>query len=160
MLNISIPASALVAGWVAGHLYGVNVSLFVLCLITFRKRGLKHNSSRILLIASIIQILLCTVHVIALLVQIFRGFVVLASNPERSFHYIIDQSTPEHVTQEVVYFTNSLVCDGILIWRCYIVWNRSLRLCIPLVGRNPVHILPFSFTNISTTVHRFCRYGW
>ncbi|KAI0320389.1 hypothetical protein OF83DRAFT_1169332 [Amylostereum chailletii] len=131
MLDISIPASALIAGWVAGPLYGINVTLFALCLITFQKRGLKHNN-RILLVASIIQILLCTAHVVALLVQIFRGFVVLANNPQRSFLYIIDQSTPEHVTQELVYFTNSLICDGILIWRCYIVWNRSLRLCIPL----------------------------
>jgi hypothetical protein len=82
-------------------------------------------------VVSSVQFGLATGHVITMLVQLVRGFIGAAGTLDGPSLYLQDQSTPEHVAQEVLYITNSLIGDGILIWRLWIIWNRNTWLCAP-----------------------------
>jgi hypothetical protein len=59
-----------------------------------------------MLIVSSIQFALATGHVITLLVQLIRAFIGAAGTLDGPSLYLLDQSTPEHVAQEVLYITN------------------------------------------------------
>jgi hypothetical protein len=64
---------------------------------------------RMMLIVACVQFALSTGHVVTLLVQLIRGFVdvpVTPSGSSGSLLYLLDQTTPEHIAQEVFYITN------------------------------------------------------
>ena len=57
-------------------------------------------------VVSSVQFALATGHVITLLVQLIRAFIGAAGTLDGPSLYLEDQSTPEHVAQEVLYITN------------------------------------------------------
>ena len=59
-----------------------------------------------MLVLSTIQFALATGHVITLVVQLIRAFIIAAGTLDGPSLYLLDQSTPEHVAQEVLYITN------------------------------------------------------
>ncbi|KAH9955926.1 hypothetical protein BC827DRAFT_1158019 [Russula dissimulans] len=73
-------------------------------------------------------------HVITLVVQLVRAFLnpPWTSSKETS-QYILNQREPERRAQTILYLTNSLIGDAILIWRLWIIWGRNLWLTIPFI---------------------------
>ena len=63
---------------------------------------------RIMLIESSIQFAIATGHAITLrfFVQLIRAFIGAAGTLDGPSLYLLGQSTPEHVAQEVLYITN------------------------------------------------------
>ena len=61
-----------------------------------------------MLIVSSVQFALATGHVITLVIQLIRGFGGAAGtlDSDGPSLYLSDQTTPEHVAQEVLYITN------------------------------------------------------
>ncbi|KAI0318074.1 hypothetical protein OF83DRAFT_66466 [Amylostereum chailletii] len=129
--DISLTYASFVGGWLTGPLYGLNVGLFIVCV-----RMLYHDVSsirrRILLSLACIQMAIATAHAICTFIFLIKGFVQNANSPNGTLFYFINQSTPEHVTQELLFFLNYIISDGILVWRCWVVWGHSLWICIPL----------------------------
>ncbi|KAI0261123.1 hypothetical protein BC834DRAFT_972910 [Gloeopeniophorella convolvens] len=130
--DLSWNMAALISSWVVGPLWGMNLCIYVLCAHVLYIKGLK-GPNLFLLIVATTQFALATGHVITLLVQLIRGFVGAGGALVGPSLYLLDQSTPEHVAQEVLYITNSLIGDAILIWRLYIIWGRNVWLCVPFV---------------------------
>ena len=64
------------------------------------------HGRRTMLVVSSIQFALATGHVITLLVQLIRAFIGAAGTLDGPSLYLLDQSTPEHVAQQVLYITN------------------------------------------------------
>lgn len=80
-------------------------------------RGCKSLISlrRMLLIVASVQFGLATGHVITLVVQLVRGFGDIGDPSNGPPLYLVNQATPEHVAQEVLYITNvRLISSGIL----------------------------------------------
>ncbi|KAI0261129.1 hypothetical protein BC834DRAFT_1034999 [Gloeopeniophorella convolvens] len=127
--DLSWSMAALVSLWITGPLWGMNVCIFILCAHVLYIKGLK-GSNLFMLIVATTQFALATGHAVTVLVQLIRSFAGILTGPSL---YILDQSTPEHVAQTVLYVTNSLIGDAILIWRLYIIWNRNFWLCVPFV---------------------------
>jgi len=131
--NLGAAGSAIASSWSVGPLYGLNLALYAACFQALYKREMSVGN-RVLLLASTIQIGLCTGHVISLLVQLFRGIVINAQGIASVDNvYFVQQSTPEHVAQNILYITNSLMGDAVMIWRCYIVWNKKVYVYAPLL---------------------------
>jgi hypothetical protein len=59
-----------------------------------------------MLIVSSVQFALATGHVTTLFVQLIRRFIGAAGTLDGPSLYLLEQSTPEHVVQEVLYITN------------------------------------------------------
>lgn len=130
--DLSWNTASLVSSWVVGPLYGINICVYILCVHVLYMKGLK-GLNLMMLVVSSVQFALATGHVITLLVQLFRAFISAAGTLEGPSLYLLDQSTPEHVAQEVLYITNSLIGDAILIWRLWVIWGRNLWLCVPFI---------------------------
>jgi len=124
--------SALMSSWVAAVLYGINIVLYVCCVRVLYHRGFS-GFNRVLIVMATLQFLIATGHNITCLVQLIRGFITNGDIPNGPFIYFLDMALSEHVAQEALYITNSLLGDAILIWRLYIVWNGNWWLCGPFV---------------------------
>ncbi|KAI0056857.1 hypothetical protein BV25DRAFT_1920602 [Artomyces pyxidatus] len=129
--DISWNMGALVASWVVGPLYGINICVFVLCLRVLHLKGLR-GANLALFMTAVVQFLISTGHVITLLVQLIRGFITSATTLDGPAIYFLNQAT-EHIAQEMLYISNSLIGDAILIWRLYIIWGRNIWLTAPFV---------------------------
>ncbi|VDB92394.1 unnamed protein product [Peniophora sp. CBMAI 1063] len=133
MHDINIVYAFFLSAWLVGPLYGLNLILFVLCLRFLLNRGVS-GGNRVLLATTAAQILLCTGHLVTTIVQIFRA--ISLDEEGRGIldnAYVYNQSEAAHVVQVTLYITNGLFADGILIWRCYVVWNKSVYIWAPLV---------------------------
>jgi len=123
----------LVAGWIVGPLYGINLCVFILCARVLYLKGLRGVNLLMLIVAST-QFALCTGHTVTLVVGLVRGFLnpPWTSSKETS-DYILNQDEPERKAQAMLYLTNSLIGDAILIWRLWIIWGRSFLLTVPFI---------------------------
>ncbi|KAF8266522.1 hypothetical protein EI94DRAFT_184922 [Lactarius quietus] len=129
--DLSWNLASLVSSWIVGPLYGI-ICVYILCAHVLCMKGLR-GLNLMMLIVSSIQFALATGHVITLLVQLIRAFIGAAGTLDGPSLYLLDQSTPEHVAQEVLFITNSLIGDAILIWRLWVIWNRNFWLCFPFI---------------------------
>ncbi|KAI0261167.1 hypothetical protein BC834DRAFT_972945 [Gloeopeniophorella convolvens] len=130
--DLSWIQATLIAGWIVGPFWGMNVCVFILCVHVLQMKGLKGSNLYLFIVASV-QFGLSTGHLITLLVQLNRGFIGAAGTLDGPSLYLLKQYTPEHVAQEVLYITNSLIGDAILVWRLFIIWNRNIVLCSPFI---------------------------
>ncbi|KAF8069247.1 hypothetical protein FPV67DRAFT_1114035 [Lyophyllum atratum] len=126
-----IPADVAYIGgvWCEGVLYGIHVIVFgVVCSIFLGKsyrRG-REIASASLLALSTCMFILSTAHVALALHQLLQGFIFqrnLEGGPEAFFHHNIFPS------RKAIYIINTLLGDSLLIWRVYIIWGRSWKIC-------------------------------
>ncbi|KAH8987460.1 hypothetical protein EDB92DRAFT_1128834 [Lactarius akahatsu] len=129
--DLSWNMASLVSLWVVGPLYGINICVYILCIHVLYMKGLRGLNLMMLIVTSV-QFALATGHVIAVLVQLIRAFIGAAGTLDGPSNYLLNQSTPAHVA-EVLYITNSLIGDAIMIWRLWIIWNRNIWLCVPFI---------------------------
>ncbi|KAH8984388.1 hypothetical protein EDB86DRAFT_154470 [Lactarius hatsudake] len=124
------PRSFLCGSWVRCTAW-INICVYILCIHVLYMKGLRGLNLMMLIVTSV-QFALATGHVIAVLIKLIQAFIGAAGTLDGPSNYLLNQSTPEHVA-EVLYITNSLIGDAIMIWRLWIIWNRNFWLCVPFI---------------------------
>ncbi|VDB92391.1 unnamed protein product [Peniophora sp. CBMAI 1063] len=133
MSDIKFVTSAIVSSWIVGPWFGLNLSLYFICARLLLRRWSMHGC-RVLFMAATVQIGLCTGHLVAMFAQLLQGLPVDEQGVGRLDNaYFINQATHAHIAQEVIYITNSLVGDAIMIWRVYVVWSGNRFIFWPLL---------------------------
>ncbi|KAF9219564.1 hypothetical protein BS17DRAFT_789005 [Gyrodon lividus] len=156
----------LTCGWLEAIFFGINCGLFAFCVYVLW--GHTVAARRILLFASLIQFLLAaarTIISVAELLQAFtfsvNGAVMYFSNPGGNDLFIAGFA---------VYITNSFVEELLLIWRLYMLYDKSIKICIPSLVLWLGHVCISSvavsgFQSVTATsrsheVHVFSLIGW
>ncbi|KAF9500222.1 hypothetical protein BDN71DRAFT_1440820 [Pleurotus eryngii] len=127
--------ASLVALWVGTLLYGVYLVLFGICLYIFR--GRKQSQNIVLVVTAFIMFALSTAHIIMTFLSTF--YAVL--DPEKGL-------APDHfaLAAGYIYITNNIVADGIIVYRCYIVWGSKKRIVIlPCILLLATAVLGYTF---------------
>ncbi|KAF7376741.1 Zn(2)-C6 fungal-type domain-containing protein [Mycena sanguinolenta] len=102
--------------WVSTFLYGIYLVLFCRCMYIFYKG----KNQIILLLAAIIMFTLSTVTIIISLLQGASAYGTLGLN------------LPQLQTAgAIVYVTNNIFADLLLIYRCYVIWNTIWITVVP-----------------------------
>jgi len=76
------------------------------------------------------QYFFSTVHVSLGFDRLIEGFIVLRDQPGGPAAYFGDVSVSVNVVKIAIHTVNSVVGDGVVVWRCYLVWGKSWRMCI------------------------------
>ncbi|KAK0209915.1 hypothetical protein IW262DRAFT_1498193 [Armillaria fumosa] len=119
MNDLPIDYASLVGAWCSSVLYGVNsINLLV------RRRWW------LLLGSATLQFIISTIHIAAVLRSMIEGFIWL-KNPNLAVLYWRDQGRLVNVVKEAATITNCLACDTILLWRLYVIWNKSVKVSVP-----------------------------
>ncbi|VDB89986.1 unnamed protein product [Peniophora sp. CBMAI 1063] len=148
---------------VSHMLTACSVLLAALCLVVLSKKGGLRGRNWILASVIGVQFVICTGHIISLLVQLIRGFIHIPPPPTSpgaipdsskalngTALYFTDLSTPEHVAEVVFYIINSLIADCFMTWRVFVFWDRNWYLAAPFVLLNTVTLV-FGVLTIQAT---------
>jgi len=112
--------------WVSTFLYGIYLVLFCRCMYIFYKGG---KQSVALLISAILMFILSTTTVIIFLLQ---GATAYGEAGISGASAVLRIERLE-LAGAVVYVTNNLLADALLIYRCYVIWNTIWITVVPLI---------------------------
>ncbi|KAK0442484.1 uncharacterized protein EV420DRAFT_1075975 [Desarmillaria tabescens] len=124
MKDLPIDYASLIGSWCSSVLYGVNLVLYFSCVHLLIGRR-----SWILLGSVTLQFIISTVHIAACLRSMIEGF-IWWKIPDGAVLYWENQARPVNVIKETATITNCIVCDAILLWRLYIIWNKKVKVSI------------------------------
>ncbi|KAJ6507456.1 hypothetical protein C8R47DRAFT_94775 [Mycena vitilis] len=114
---------------VSTFLYGIYLVLFCRCMYIFYRGKRQHT----LLVTAVIMFLLSTVSVIISLLQGASAYGTLGLDIEKL-----------QVAGAVVYVTNNIIADGLLIYRCYVIWSTIWITVVPVILLVATMILGYS----------------
>ncbi|KAJ7103783.1 hypothetical protein C8R44DRAFT_808160 [Mycena epipterygia] len=125
-MALDIQTATLVSLFVQSILYGLFILLFALAnsiLLGKKKRAMGINKPMVT--ASIIMFILATVHIGVDLRRTMDAFLRGKS--------LAAVNTTSYVLKSTAYCMQTLVGDGFMLFRVYLVWNADLRVCLPIL---------------------------
>jgi len=121
--NFPIDKAYLVGGWLASAFWGAfTVLMCVWGLSVSRSKGPRVHA--VLPFAIVFMYILATVHISLVLARLIQAFIVHV-NDEGAVMYLADIGAPLNRAKDMVYVSLIVGGDWILIWRCFMVWNKS-----------------------------------
>ncbi|KZT29624.1 hypothetical protein NEOLEDRAFT_1127343 [Neolentinus lepideus HHB14362 ss-1] len=134
MAKLSYQKSNILWLWIQSVLYGIYIPIFSACIYVLAAGGRLSSTNKRLLMITVILFTITSVQTIGTFVDIF-----LTSNIAAPVQYAGE--TPAIIREKDVsnFFdcvldalnaTNIIFADGLLIWRCYMVWGRSITVII------------------------------
>ncbi|KAG1784964.1 uncharacterized protein HD556DRAFT_1314632 [Suillus plorans] len=125
---ISLPEASLLALFLETLFYGVFFTCYWLTLgILLKKYGIQRD-----LLLPVATLLLCiaTAHLIIDFVRALEAFVLNVDTIGADAYYS-NLASPLGLAKTALYVTQPTVADSVLVWRCYVLNNRSLLVGIP-----------------------------
>jgi len=103
--------------WVGTFFYGIYLVLFVICIYILLNRPCPGNA--VLLVTAVALFTLCTVQAVLNLV-LGAAEIDYLNMPVHSINRAAN----------IIYGVTNIIADGLVIYRCYIVWDRNIRVVI------------------------------
>ncbi|OAX40249.1 hypothetical protein K503DRAFT_798973 [Rhizopogon vinicolor AM-OR11-026] len=126
--DISIKAAIILAIIIESILYGISTFLFGITLWSLTYQRNSAEVARLMIVAACLLFLLGTMHVIVDANHVWQGFIA-SENVDKFF-----QDISKNTLKNAIYELETLVGDAILIYRCYVVWQRIEVIIIPMIG--------------------------
>jgi len=127
-MDISFQGAAILSIIIESILYGISTFLFGITLWSLVYQRKSADIARLMVAAACLLLLLSTLHMIASANNAWQGF-ISSGNPDLFFEDI-SKNTFKNIINEL----ETLLGDAILIYRCYIVWQRIEVTIIPIIG--------------------------
>ncbi|KAF4573441.1 hypothetical protein EYR36_007956 [Pleurotus pulmonarius] len=119
-MDIALDKASILALFFETLLYGIYLVLFCLMLLVvlLRKESGKTQRHRLVPL-SIVMMIIATTSLIIDLVRAIQAFVVKDGKQIDAIAYYSAISHPLHLAEGVLYVTQTILGDAIMIWRCY-----------------------------------------
>ncbi|KIY71975.1 hypothetical protein CYLTODRAFT_418354 [Cylindrobasidium torrendii FP15055 ss-10] len=106
-------------------LYGAFCVLFVAAAwVMWTRRHLRAGGVNTrLLITLLVIFILATVHLVLDIIRAVRAYVYIEGGS--AMLYYLNLADPLQAAKTAIYVTLTLVADGFVIYRCFVVWNRA-----------------------------------
>ncbi|KAH8108848.1 hypothetical protein DFH11DRAFT_1516216 [Phellopilus nigrolimitatus] len=131
-MAIGIDEVTLVSIFVECVLYvGFFTFLFSLSVyvLLFKKKGKNEHVNRPMLIVSIVMFILATVHVAADLRRVLTAYL----DEENTVKYLSMVNTPIYALKSTAYCMQTLVGDGFMLYRLYLIYSGDKRIYGPIL---------------------------
>jgi len=116
--------SQLVAIWLEGLLYGLYVPIFATAVYYLAVRPNSPVNKTILAVTSVL-FMLGTMHVAGSFKTMIDAFITFADRPGGPAAFFANEREPINVFRKAVSALSILVGDGLVIYRCYVIWSRN-----------------------------------
>ncbi|KAN0073790.1 hypothetical protein V8E55_012044 [Tylopilus felleus] len=132
---IGLDITTLLATSIECILYGVSLVMFggtVWALTHGRPKDEKINWSMALV--ALMLMILSTIHVVVDIYRLVLGFAIKANFfPRSPAGFFTDATQRTFIIKNVVYVLQTLLGDGVVIYRCYVVWQHFRVVILPAV---------------------------
>ncbi|KAJ7238713.1 hypothetical protein C8J57DRAFT_1727601 [Mycena rebaudengoi] len=127
-----------------------------------------HKTNVALLAAIVGMYLLSAIHVVCRCVIISNAFIASSASPATTAVYLIQPPLGLSIAGATVSTTNTLIADCVLIWRCWVVWNRNWKIIVlPLIctcvgaglGYKSIHEQAAYIINPNLDRNKYVDYG-
>ncbi|KAG0699931.1 hypothetical protein DFH29DRAFT_934702 [Suillus ampliporus] len=127
-MDLPLDEASLLSLFLETLLYGVFLNLYLLMLlILLNKTGTQRQ-----LLITVATLLLCfaTAHLLIDFVRALEAFIFEVHTIGADGYYLI-LASPLQLAKTTVYVTQTILADGVIVWRCYILNRRRLSIAIP-----------------------------
>ncbi|KAF8325936.1 hypothetical protein F5887DRAFT_1065154 [Amanita rubescens] len=138
-MTIGPDEAKLISIYIQSVLYGAYTVLFVLTswvLIYRRQRG--RPVLKTMIGISLVMFILATMHISVNFTRIIQAFIIYRNEPGGPPAFFNQLSNFTQLFGSTIYVAQTLVGDGVVLYRCYLVWGRKFAIiafpCLLLVG--------------------------
>ncbi|KAG2033009.1 hypothetical protein BDR03DRAFT_712893 [Suillus americanus] len=132
--GIPLDTAAIMSSVLEGILYGFSVLMFVgtIWIITYKRRI--RNVNRPAVAVATLLFLLSTTHMVVGIIRVEDGLVKQRDTyPGGSAAFFANVAEETFVVKDAIIILQTLLGDGVVIYRCYIVWQSVWIIIIPCV---------------------------
>ncbi|KAG2076122.1 hypothetical protein BDR04DRAFT_746942 [Suillus decipiens] len=128
--GIPMDTGALTTVVLEGILYGFSLLMFMDTIWSLTYKQHAQDINRSITAVAILLLLLSTAHIIMSIIRVEYGLVEYRDTyPGGPTAFFADLSQETYVINNALYLLQTLLADGVMIYRCYVVW-RSVRVII------------------------------
>jgi hypothetical protein len=132
MASLPLDKAYLTAIWLETLFYGINFTLCWICGYVLIKK--KNKTPWVMLAVVVFQWMISTIHVSLGFTRLIYGFIYNRDEPGGPAAYFSNISIPGNVAKVFFHTLNTAVGDGVVVWRCYLVWGKSWKVVtVPLI---------------------------
>ncbi|KAG1783917.1 hypothetical protein EV702DRAFT_1056252 [Suillus placidus] len=160
--HIPLDVAVIMSTVLEGILYGLSVLMFIGTIWIFTYKHRIQDINRPIAVVATLLLVLSTAHIVVGIIHLEDGLVkyrlTFPGGPEAFFAY-----TPQgtFVAKNAIYILQTLVGDGVVIYRCYVVWKSVWVIVIPclmwcgVAGCSVCMVYSFSQASISEVENFF-----
>ncbi|KAG1896574.1 uncharacterized protein F5891DRAFT_1192923 [Suillus fuscotomentosus] len=130
--GIPLNNAAIFSTTMEGILYGFSVLMFIgtMWALTYRHR--KNKIHRPNVVVACMLLILSTAHMIVDFIRVEQGLVTYRNTfPGGPSAFFADVSQITFVVKNIIYNLQTMLGDGIVIYRCYVVWKSVWVIIVP-----------------------------
>ncbi|KAG0708549.1 hypothetical protein DFH29DRAFT_843062 [Suillus ampliporus] len=117
-----------------GILYGFSVLMFIGTVWSLTYRHSMHEINRPITVVTILLFTLSTAHMVIDVIRIEDGLVKYRNTyPGGPAAFFADISQRTYVAKNAMYIIQTLLADGVVIYRCYVVWKSIWIIILPSI---------------------------
>lgn len=132
--NISLNAGSLLASALEGIAYGFSILMFIGTIWALTYKQHVHDVSRPIAMVAMLLLILSTAHIIVNIVRVEDGLVKYRDMfPGGPVAFFADLTQQTVTIKNMLYILQTLLADGVMIYRCYVVWQSVLIIILPSV---------------------------
>lgn len=129
-MALGLSEATLVAIFLESILFGGFSILFAATLYTLYQKKSLSNTLTICSVC-ITMYILALIHITVNLQRVFEGFTSTTFQNGNSDTFFADIRTTSYITKVAVYEAQTVLGDGFMIYRLYVVWRKDKRILIP-----------------------------
>jgi len=133
-MGIPLDKAELLALFLETFLYGLFFTLFwIMVLVLYHPGRPRHTQRRALIPVGAVMLALATVHLVIDFVRVLKAFSHQdhSALPHVAIDYYSNMADPLHIAKTVFYVSQTLLGDGVIVWRLFIVYNRNWYITAP-----------------------------
>ncbi|KAG1725528.1 hypothetical protein EDB19DRAFT_1915044 [Suillus lakei] len=130
--GITLDNGSLMSTVLEGILYGFSVLMFMgtVWSLTYKQRI--QDINRPIIVVAILLLILSTAHIIVNIIRVEDGFVKYRDTyPGGPAAFFADVSQETYLIKHALYVLQTLLADGVVIYRCYVVWQSVWIVVLP-----------------------------
>ncbi|KAG2356403.1 hypothetical protein BDR07DRAFT_1492016 [Suillus spraguei] len=151
--NISKGAAGIMSISLEGILYGFSIFMFLGTIYALTHNRHIRTISYPSLVVALLLLILSTAHIVINIIRTGDGLVKYRDTfPGGPDEYFDDVSQVTYLAKDVLYIMQTLLADGVLIYRCYVVWQSTWIIILPCMLWCSVLVTGICATYISSQV--------
>jgi len=131
-LNIPLDKAAIVSTVLEGILYGFSLLMFCATFWSLTHGRITSEINKLMFSVALLLLFLSTTHMVIDVIRIEQGLVVQRNSfPGGPSAFFADVTQSTFISKNSVYTLQTLLGDGVLIYRCYKVWQSFWVIVLP-----------------------------
>ncbi|KIP01643.1 hypothetical protein PHLGIDRAFT_131166 [Phlebiopsis gigantea 11061_1 CR5-6] len=132
---LSLTDAAIISTILEAILYGFSILMFIFTLWIVLQNRRRRRLSFGMVSAACAILLLSSAEMIVNIMRVRQGFLTVGPHlPGGSEQFFGDVSTSTFVIKSCLYNTQTLILDGVVIYRTYVVWQNLWIVVLPILG--------------------------